>query len=199
MSTNAIDTHPRQQTPRFRFGLKSLLLVTALLSILFGWWLSQRIRAREIVNRSHAVWKAIATNISNAPRETSFVGQADHEIIVKRPAQEQEVKQLGQLFGNGLKAWYHRRETRSHVLNVSQLLTTKSASAASAQIRSHYERGLSNAGLQRQLSLDGVKSVSIWSQPRHGQHVIIDVSVDPALTQADVRIIYLHDEAKTVW
>ena len=187
---------------RFRFGLKSLLVVMTIVCVYLGWRTARHLQATAIVARSNAVLNVIESNMAAAPPNTSFVTplhlRQRSATFQKRarPDQADQTDRLGQVFGGGS---LYSMATRSEPLDIMQLLTTGNAAAASVQIRSHYERGLAKLGLRRAMTGDGEKSTAIWQMPEHGLYVIIDVDADPVRKQADVRAIFLHSESLSAW
>jgi hypothetical protein len=202
MDNNNVPTVAPPGRWQFRFGLKTLFIIMTVSCVWLGWRMARQRQAAAMVARSRAVMDVIDGNMSTPPQGTSFVmpphlrQQTASFLTRTRPDPSNQTKQVSNPFGDGR---FYSMSTRGEPLDITKLLATGNAAAASVQIRNQYERGLAKLGLQRALTSDGEKATSIWGLPEHGLHVIIDVDSDTARNQADVRVIFLHSEELKAW
>ncbi len=201
--TYLTETETKQDPPqrrRIRFGLKTAFVVMTVLCLWLGWRMARQRQAAAVISRSYAVLDVIESNIATAPPNTIFTmpshlrqRQANFLKQTRQGSIEQS-SQLGSIFGSGR---YYIMATRGQPLDITKLVATSDTKAASVQIRTHYEKGLAKLGLKRSLTSDGEKATAIWQMPDHGIHVVIDVHADQ--NQADVRVIFMHNETLSIW
>jgi hypothetical protein len=201
-STEAFETrHPPSR--RLRFSLRALFVVVTFIAILLGWKAARYRAAYEIVHRNKAIGDLIAKNVGECPVDCVWIyGPPLWPVFVTFNGSPGSLSLppeflSPQIIAAGRIDWLSEYRT---ALDVSKLMPNARIEQIIQQTCHHYERGLAEAGFQKNFLIANGDAEHVWELSDHGVWVIIEGSQDPTRQQAvDVVVRFLHNEPLQVW
>lgn len=184
----------------FRFGLKWLFLLIAILCAALGAYAFLERQSREMLARHQAILAAIQEEITTAPPGVRFVApkavqRSKDEIAKRRTSANPRRRPASRIFGRRSLA---TTDTYNVQLDATNPLADPNAKHIALNLAESYGKVWAKVGLKRNVTITGPgpnTATVIWQIPEHGVSVLVDVTLDPATKRADVRVIFIQNES----
>ncbi len=188
---------------RYRFSLKWLLLVMAILCVLLGIYATLERKAREMLSLNNSILNVIEENFGLEPLNTTFflpesLRRTTADFMKRTRTEDYERRKQGEHVFSGRTLY--ATSSYNTELDVANVLVVPGANNVAVRLLSHYAKGFTELGLsQTSITTSPDTATAIWQIPDHGVTVVIDVILDASSKQAKVRAIFVQSDRTSIW